>query len=387
MSGTILAMEHADVLAFEKAATAGGRRYSYGSVTDPDLHRKPSRGNKASKLKSEGTEMQTKDIAAEGIGVTCWKGQKPESPNQDSFVCIRFEESLRLYGVFDGHGKQGHHVSNYVKENLPKIVLGDPTYKTDPAGCLKTSFKKMQHALRTAEARGLFDCKRSGSTCTFGLHFVEEKKFVVAHVGDSRCVVSSVMENGARTEELTLDHRPEIDAERKRIEAGGGLVRFDGAFNHRVYSRKREISGPGLNMSRAFGDFHGHDHAGLSCEPDVKEYDIGPNDKYLLMCSDGVWEFMKSEQGVDVAHSCNDCLTASAKLAELAWQQWRHFDPCTVDDITAVVVDLQIVQKTARDAIAAKAAKEQAAPVTEDPVLTTNDESEKVSLEGAGPLV
>jgi hypothetical protein len=36
------------------------------------------------------------------------------------------------------------------------------------------------------------------------------------------------------------------------------------------------------------------------------------------------------------------CSEAADKLAELSWTMWRKFDPCTVDDITAMVVDLQV---------------------------------------------
>ena len=36
------------------------------------------------------------------------------------------------------------------------------------------------------------------------------------------------------------------------------------------------------------------------------------------------------------------CSEAAEKLAELSWTMWRKFDPCTVDDITAMVVDLHV---------------------------------------------
>lgn len=46
-------------------------------------------------------------------------------PNQDSFVCTRNLaniEGLWLMGVCDGHGTNGHMISDYVKKNLPKIL-------------------------------------------------------------------------------------------------------------------------------------------------------------------------------------------------------------------------------------------------------------------------
>ncbi len=61
-----------------------------------------------------------------GFGVSCRKGLKPESPNQDSFSMLYIEGELLLCGVYDGHGQSGHHVSQFTKEMLPKLFLSDP---------------------------------------------------------------------------------------------------------------------------------------------------------------------------------------------------------------------------------------------------------------------
>jgi serine/threonine protein phosphatase PrpC len=274
---------------------------------------------------------------------------KPEAPNQDSFVVVCFENELRIYGVFDGHGKQGHFVSNYVKEQLPKFVLAAENVMTDPESVLSAAFASMQAGLEQCAAREVFDCRRSGTTATIILHFVTDNRVVVAHVGDSRAVISSPNADDSKisVRELTEDHRPDLPAERKRIESGGGTVRFDGAFNHRVYARDARIHGPGLNMSRAFGDLVAHDHAGVSALPDVSTWTVGENDKYLIVSSDGIWEFITSQQACEIAHQAKGCMEAAVTLADLAWTKWRNFDPYTVDDITAVVIDLSIALQLA----------------------------------------
>lgn len=33
---------------------------------------------------------------------------------------------MSIYGVFDGHGPCGHDVSEFVKNELPKVLLLDP---------------------------------------------------------------------------------------------------------------------------------------------------------------------------------------------------------------------------------------------------------------------
>jgi serine/threonine protein phosphatase PrpC len=46
-------------------------------------------------------------------------------PNQDSFISVKNLsgiEGLWMFGVCDGHGINGHLVSDFVKKNLPKIL-------------------------------------------------------------------------------------------------------------------------------------------------------------------------------------------------------------------------------------------------------------------------
>ena len=47
-------------------------------------------------------------------------------------------------------------------------------------------------------------------------------------------------------------------------------------------------------MSRSFGDKIAHS-VGVSAEPEVKESILGPLDKFIVIASDGVWEFLSNE--------------------------------------------------------------------------------------------
>ena len=50
---------------------------------------------------------------------------------------------------------------------------------------------------------------------------------------------------------------------------------------------------PGLSMSRAFGDALAAT-VGVTDEPDLVDVALGPADRYLLLASDGVFEFMEA---------------------------------------------------------------------------------------------
>jgi serine/threonine protein phosphatase PrpC len=51
-------------------------------------------------------------------------------------------------------------------------------------------------------------------------------------------------------------------------------------------------------MTRSFGDRVAHS-VGVSAEPETFDFTLGLNDKFMVIASDGVWEFLSNE---DVAN-------------------------------------------------------------------------------------
>jgi serine/threonine protein phosphatase PrpC len=358
-------------------------RYSVSSNTDKQGHLVRSFSSKQLKLEGEGF-----DSSADGIGFACKKGLKPEAPNQDSFLILRVDDAYALYGVFDGHGRKGHDVSNFVKDNLPKVLFSQEQFLEDPGTALLKTFEKTQYLLGKATAMKTIDATRSGSTVSVVLHDFQKGTLHIAHVGDSRIVLGKQVNEGGnkawQAVDLTIDHKPDLPEERARIEKAGGVVLFDGGWNYRVFAKgKTDSRGkryPGLNMSRAMGDLNGFNDAGISAVPDVtsqvvksatpdsekkngngensadaddrisiqsstasvSQHSVDPDvDKFILICSDGVWEFITSERAVqEIANYPPEAASQGAeRLAQLAWDNWiRQMDGQVVDDITAVVV-------------------------------------------------
>jgi serine/threonine protein phosphatase PrpC len=311
----------------------GDRKMSIGSNTDQ------AKTSFALKAMSEiGDKL---DPSTASIGYTCRKGLKPESPNQDSWFVLRVEgdRPCSIYAVFDGHGKKGHDVSNFVKENLPKLIVKDPRFMTDQMDkMLVDCFKKMQSLISSADRMKKLSAQMSGTTCTIAIHDHQNDKITLAHVADSSAVLSRKSKGVA----LTRDHKPNLADERQRIEKNGGRVVFDGYANHRVYAKSARY--PGLNMSRCLGDLMGHNDCGLSCEPEVKVLELSADDGALLICSDGVWEFISPDEAVTIvsAFSPDQAMAAAEKLAKEAWDRWiREEGGSVVDDITVVYVHLR----------------------------------------------
>ena len=353
----------------------GRRRWSVGTETDG--HRRESFCDKQTTHK--GHKFCP---SASGVGYACKKGLKPVSPNQDSFMLIRIEGGMSVYGVFDGHGKVGHDVSNFCKDQIAKILFGNPDFinGSDIPAALKNAFLECQSRLERETRAGRLDASSSGTTATVVVHTVES--IFVAHVGDSRCILAS--RNGGRVVELTMDHKPNLPGERERIIANGGVVIKPPAdVNHRVYVKNQKF--PGLAMSRALGDLVGYFSAGISAEPDVRvirmESGLIPAVKrahtesensvdmsefdLLLICSDGVWEFITNEECAEIAMNFPQGreMRAAEALCKESWDRWiREENGYIVDDITALVVSLN---SRSRDRKSEQGRFEQAAEDTE----------------------
>jgi serine/threonine protein phosphatase PrpC len=314
----------------------GGRRFSIGSHTDHDMHRRGSFCDKS--ILSQGHLFESNE---HGVGFACKKGLKPVSPNQDSFLVLRIEGQLSMYGVFDGHGRLGHDVSNFVKDILPKLIVQEEAFKqNDMRTALLNGFKKTQELLEIETNEKRLDASASGTTCTIAIH--KNDRLWVANVGDSRCVIA---DSTMKVKQATRDHKPELPDEMERITREGGVViKPPMDINHRVYVRGFRF--PGLAMSRALGDLIGYHRAGISATPEVQEFSLS-GDEHLIVCSDGVWEFLSSQDAVDlIANEISDKdvhrqMEAAEKLCKVSWDKWiEEENGAVVDDITAIVAKL-----------------------------------------------
>jgi len=274
------------------------------------------------------------------VGAVCKKGLKPKSPNQDSFAVVFGGVEFAMYIVCDGHGTDGHRISDHAINMLPKFFMAHQSFKIDSEDlntALTEAFQKLHHYITKVAAQEGFDSDFSGCTATLLFHNKKSNLLTVSHVGDSgSCLLT---DTGAK--KLIEDHRPEAQTEREHIEAGGGRVEWDGYANHRVYAANSDS--PGMNMSRAIGDDYGHRKAGIICEPTISKVQLNPSDRAIFICSDGVWEFLNADDVVSI-YQTNASRTQAAieKVSQQAWECWiKEENGQVVDDITAIVVKLR----------------------------------------------
>ena len=98
---------------------------------------------------------------------------------------------------------------------------------------------------------------------------------------------------------------------------------------------------PGLAMARSFGDYVAS-QVGVIPEPEVLHFDFTPNDRFLAVASDGIWEFLSNEDVVSMIapfYVKNDPEGACEKLVKEAVAAWKREDE-VIDDITIIIVFL-----------------------------------------------
>ena len=102
---------------------------------------------------------------------------------------------------------------------------------------------------------------------------------------------------------------------------------------------KRQQDG-GLAVSRSFGDIHLR-QAGVSAVPDVRLRDIDPADQFVILASDGVWDFVSNQEACDIVGSKTDPREASQAIVSVARERWKkNGGGQYIDDVTALVASL-----------------------------------------------
>ena len=169
-------------------------------------------------------------------GVSSIQGRRPKQEDRFSTCdALPGGHGVAFYGVYDGHG--GHRAASFAAEKMQLFLTRSSAYKNGELGkALQQAFHDCEtEFIQIAGREGL----RDGTTAVVAL--VQDEALTVAHVGDSRGVLCRA--NG-ETHAITQDHKPELEAEKKRIEALGGFVSYIGCW------RAMGI----LAMSRAIGD-------------------------------------------------------------------------------------------------------------------------------------
>ena len=307
---------------------------------------------KTSNLKSTDREPK-KIIRMESICKKGFAGPGVKKTNQDNFFIYNnfINNPTNLFlGVCDGHGLYGQDVSGYLVNNLPQNLnscLINLKIK-DITKCKFDEISRITSQIFVNTDNNLVNDDRvdstfSGSTCSALIYSPE--RLISANVGDSRCVLGKFDGKNWTAKNLTRDHKPNEPDENKRIIENGGRVQSykdeDGEFvgPERVWLKEEEV--PGLAMSRSFGDEIAHT-VGVTAEPEIFDYNFLHEDKFILLASDGIWEFISSDECVNIVKDYylkDDIDGALSYLYKESSKRWIMEEE-VIDDITLIIIFL-----------------------------------------------
>jgi len=260
--------------------------------------------------------------------------------NQDSLIMEEHAETgSLLLAVFDGHGEAGDAVSQYFRDRMPKDLFASKNFlEGNLAEAISESVIKLESQLLSDSS---IDTEFSGTTAVISI--VRGDKVLVGNIGDSRLSIGFVGEDGSKIvgEAITKDHKPERPDEKARIVATGGRVfaiEYDDGIDGppRVWLGHMDV--PGLAMSRSLGDTVAH-AAGVSSEPEFYEHTFQDVDKYLVLATDGLWEFMDDQLVMDYCKNNSDPRKSVDELITEAKTRWMREEQ-VVDDTTVIVAHL-----------------------------------------------
>jgi serine/threonine protein phosphatase PrpC len=316
--------------------------------------------NKAKKDSSLNNEFssQTYLKSSDGISIAGKNEYGLKKTNQDTYLIERNINGIlnfNIFGVLDGHGENGHFASQFVSRYILHRIKTHPSLKKEDEP------KQIYHKLKengyeiianifvdadVQIQKEKFNVDRSGTTCVIVIQL--EEHIICANTGDSRAIIvfdENHDDNlvNSKIYPLSYDCKPELPNELARIIAYGGCVEraYDvenaecGPF--RVWAKDKDY--PGLAMSRSIGDMDAK-KIGVIPNPQIVEYTIDHSSKYLILASDGIWEFIDSEDAMKYSNKYyirNDPIGLCHDLSKRATALWEKND-CIIDDITVLVV-------------------------------------------------
>jgi len=245
------------------------------------------------------------------------------------------------FGVCDGHGAFGHEVSQFLRENLPKTLDFEIKRKFKITGMKKIIEEVFLSTNGKLINETLINTHFSGSTCVSVIYTPE--RLMCANVGDSRAVLGRFVNDSWKSHNLSRDHKPSDKDESKRIISRKGRIEAyrdeydDFVGPARVWLMDEDM--PGLAMSRSFGDRVAAS-VGVICEPEIMEWEFTKEDKFMVIGSDGVFEFIESQEIVDIVKEYyikNDIQACVEALVEESTKRWMKEEQ-VIDDITVIVV-------------------------------------------------
>mmetsp|Transcript_13600 Transcript_13600/g.29449 ORF Transcript_13600/g.29449 Transcript_13600/m.29449 type:complete len:778 (-) Transcript_13600:128-2461(-) len=238
-------------------------------------------GDGSARQRNSHSLMERRPLRPNGshLDTSYWSHRGKRNYMEDRFVIEHMgsmnkntenSRPISLFAVFDGHG--GSAASQFCSDWLSSYIRKKNEHFPDRLGlAMKNAFIKIDSDFVSS---GHFDGTTACACAIVG------GKVICCNSGDSRAII--VKRDGSAVA-LSKDHKPDRDDETKRINNLGGRV---------IHWGRWRVEGV-LAVSRSIGDAKLKPY--VTAEPDMVEHEIGEDDMFLVVASDGVWDTMTSD--------------------------------------------------------------------------------------------
>ena len=172
------------------------------------------------------------------------------------------------------------------------------------------------------------------SGCTANVCLIIKKTIYCANCGDSR----SIINKGANAFPLSVDHKPDDQLEKERVQKAGGDV-YDGRINGN------------LNLSRAFGDLeYKVNHKDKQClpqnfmitaYPDVSTNEITKDVNLIVMGCDGIWECKENQYIINYFANKKDLQSSSREFLDNILSKSSECATVGMDNMTLIIIKIK----------------------------------------------
>ena len=236
------------------------------------------------------------------------------------------------FGLFDGHG--GSSCANFLADNLHRYIFRLMSSGEDIIESVKQAFLNAENDFTSESLSGSFDSSGSCAICVLVL----QNNIFLANVGDSRAIISCG--NGKIIAQVSIDHKPDEENEKNRIERAGGVIVRTGAI------QVARVMPGRLSVSRSFGDLKakikklGGKPGVVVASPDVFRVKLTDNLDFLVLGSDGIFDVLENDEVAEVVwlalRSYGNVHERAGKAARDVVE--RALEKRTSDNVTCVVL-------------------------------------------------
>ena len=254
-------------------------------------------------------------------------------------VCILKQSSnqpLISAAIYDGHG--GDIVADFASKRLLPILiqtLNDQKHLNNDIidECVLSTFNRIENeyinGIKQSYDYGYGEVAKVG--CCALVAIVNDDKLTIANCGDCRAVLGSNVDGNFVSTRLSRDHNARMPLEKINLQ-----VMHPNESNivvcknpHACYVKGR------LQLTRALGDLYlkysefnapsgsprvrgrhipePYTPPYVNPVPEISHFDIESNDKFIILATDGVWDFLSDDEAVKIVEACG---TNRAQAAE-----------------------------------------------------------------------